>query len=240
MSAKDHNWVELQAYLSHSGGAVYSWCSTCGWIRFLSESKTVYKAPSLKTDFIEAPVHEEPPCMGQLWRTCFDQIQELGKALEDRGYDCENENAIGTAIRNLRGKATHPDVDKQRRETTATMKAELASTAAHYTTPEKRTADTYALVKSAVYNAMCEEAARHGDGYANCENELVAMLQDELDDGCLACTEHEPCQCCMQNARIIGAIQGRRDRRRKLKHPHLRNCDGNPCECGADPRPRIK
>lgn len=75
--------------------------------------------------------------------------------------------------------------------------------------------------------------------YADCEDDIIAMLQEELDGGCLACTNDQPCQCCIQIARTIGSIKGRRDRRNWMR-PHLRNCDGNPCECGADPLPRIK
>jgi len=74
--------------------------------------------------------------------------------------------------------------------------------------------------------------------YADCEDDIIAMLQDELD-GCRQACTGEPCQTCVQTARWISAIQQRRDRRNYIR-PHLRNCDGNPCECGADPLPRVK
>lgn len=50
-----------------------------------------------------------------------------------------------------------------------------------------------------------EELAEARGGLSGLRDELQA----ELADDCLACTDDEPCQACMQTARIVGRINAR-------------------------------
>jgi len=50
-----------------------------------------------------------------------------------------------------------------------------------------------------------EELAEARGGLSGLRDELKA----ELAGGCLACTDDEPCQACMQTARILGSIEAR-------------------------------
>jgi len=42
---------------------------------------------------------------------------------------------------------------------------------------------------------------------------LVAELESDMKD-CIACSDDEPCQACLQNARVLGSIEGLKQRSR--------------------------
>ena len=55
-----------------------------------------------------------------------------------------------------------------------------------------------------------EAAYEERDATVKLIDDLIAHLKKEMEPGCLACTENEPCQACMQTARILGTVEGMR------------------------------
>ena len=65
-----------------------------------------YKSPSFRKDFIEPPTSEETVCIGPIYKTAFDQIEELGEAMQKLGMQgvIDRHGAVGGAIELLKGK----------------------------------------------------------------------------------------------------------------------------------------